>query len=352
MKQTIRIAVGQGGDLWHEKFKSALATKVAQGYPLSYEVINLDRHDWRQLVIPFDIVIWKPAYMGPRTASHLKEKIYFLERYMGKIVVPNFNTIWHFESKVAQSYLIGQYNIASPATIVSFDYNDSIECLKSESMPLVFKLSHGAASQNVKLVRSKEEATRVIEQVFFQQLWDASKAKYHSRLQQLVTVMFKSWFWTKVRRKLLNDERVGVVYWQKFIPENSADLRITAIGDRYAFGFWRNNRPNDFRASGSGRIDYERAVPEAALKYCIDLNHRFGFDSMAYDLLFREGNFVITEISYAYLDTAIYKTQGYYELNPAGNLIYQRGQIWPQQLWVEWALSRIENREKSSTTAT
>ena len=49
------------------------------------------------------------------------------------------------------------------------------------------------------------------------------------------------------------------ILWQEFIPDNQRDFRVTIIGRRYAFVFWRNNRPGDFRASGSGLIDYDVA---------------------------------------------------------------------------------------------
>jgi hypothetical protein len=115
------------------------------------------------------------------------------------------------------------------------------------------------------------------------------------------------------------------------------------IGDRYAFGFWRNNRPNDFRASGSGQIDFERAVPETLLRYCIGVNRELGFDSMAYDILFTKDKFVITEMSYAYLDSAPYNSRGYYELVD-DNLVLRERHTWPQELWVEWALYLGERR--------
>lgn len=46
------------------------------------------------------------------------------------------------------------------------------------------------------------------------------------------------------------------VYFQKFLPNNTYDIRITVIGER-CFGFIRYNRENDFRASGSGKIEYD-----------------------------------------------------------------------------------------------
>ena len=80
----------------------ALDAKIKLGYPIHYVLVDIDRHDWMQVIAPFDIVIWFGSYTTPAYAAHYKEKIYFIERHLGKLVVPNFETVWTFESKVAK----------------------------------------------------------------------------------------------------------------------------------------------------------------------------------------------------------------------------------------------------------
>jgi glutathione synthase/RimK-type ligase-like ATP-grasp enzyme len=240
-----------------------------------------------------------------------------LEHLLGKLVVPNYRTIWHFESKVAQSYVFATQGIPTPRTFVSFDYADCAEALSQAKMPLVFKKSHGSQSRNVRLVKDCREADALASQALFQQRWDMTNAPSSSRPLRALANVFNRWFWAKVAQVATQDERHGVVYWQEFVRGNSADLRITAIGDRYAFGFWRNNRPGDFRASGSGRIDYDRAIPESLVRYCMGMNKRFEFDSMAYDILFDHDRFLLTEMSYATVDYAIHEARGSYRLDDA-----------------------------------
>src|ERR1041385_1478455 len=73
------------------------------------------------------------------------------------------------------------------------------------------------------------------------------------------------------------------VYFQKFLPGNNYDTRITVIGDR-AFGFRRYTRDNDFRSSGSGRLDYDiRGIDEECLRVAFEISKKMGFQSMAYD---------------------------------------------------------------------
>ena len=296
-------------------------------------------------IVPFDLVMWQPEYMGPKSQSFIKEKVYFIQNYLGKRVFPNFNTIWHFESKVAQSYFFKFAGIKTPNTFVSFDYHDALEKIANTRFPLVFKKSYGAASQNVRLVQKHQEAQHLIEQVFCQQAWDEAKQRYPSWFVRLNKSIFKAWFWAKIWQKISHGEFYNVIYWQEFIEKNNADLRITVIGEKYAFGFWRNNRPGDFRASGSGRLDYQRPIPEDALRYCIEINRKFGLDSMAYDLLFQENEFLISEMSYGYLDKAIYNAPGYYVMED-GAMQFNQRHTWPEELWVEWAIQTLERDDR------
>ena len=51
----------------------------------------------------------------------------------------------------------------------------------------------------------------------------------------------------------------GYIYFQEFIPGNEFDIRIIVVGDK-AFAIKRMVRKNDFRASGSGIIFYEKKI--------------------------------------------------------------------------------------------
>jgi glutathione synthase/RimK-type ligase-like ATP-grasp enzyme len=338
-KSLIRVAIGYSENLWHEKFADALKTRIEQGYPFDFDVVHLDHHDWLDVIQPYDVVLWKPTYMGPRSVSYFKEKIYFLEKYLHKLVLPNFATIWTFESKIAQSYLFHAKQVPIPETFVSFRLGDSLSGLQNARYPLVFKKSFGAASKNVRIMRNRSEAEKIVRMAFNREVWDSLLEHHSSKLVRVMRNIGKPWFWARLRDKILNEEIYGQAYWQEFIPGNEADLRITVVGNCYAYGFWRLNRPNDFRASGSGRLDFQREIPVDLLRYCMNLSGELDFDSMAYDIIFKGGQFVVTEISYGYLDTAPNRSRGYYELD-ADDITLHEGHFWPEELWVKWLLKR------------
>lgn len=84
------------------------------------------------------------------------------------------------------------------------------------------------------------------------------------------------------------------------------------IGGR-AFAFRRLNRVNDFRSSGSGRIDYDiNKIDLKIVSKALEISQALGFQSMAYDSLYDEnGDVSFCEISYTYVASAIYHCPGY-----------------------------------------
>jgi len=304
------------GNNWAYRFAMSLKEEGAD-----CDIVDMDKSDWIDRIKPYDVLIWKPQFMGVRSSQILKEKIYFIQHFMKKRVYPNYETVWHFDSKIAQSYIFKYQEIRTPPTFVSFDYNEAVHHARRLRYPVVLKESGGASSSAVSLVKSGKELIRYINRIF---LWENLLAR-------------------KLSSRLF--DRFGQIYTQAFLRGNPADLRINIIGDHYAFGFWRKNRDNDFRASGSGRIDYEKELPEHIISYCAKISRMNHFDSMAYDILFRKDKFYIIEMSYGYNDKAVYNSGGYYILDDACRVSkFVEGHYWPQQLWVKWLLDNLRKQ--------
>jgi len=292
---------------WSNKF-----IEVLELYKLDYCKIFIDKDDWINMVKQCDVLIWKPKFMGPMSSSFFKEKVFFIQYVLGKRIYPNFETIWHFDSKIAQKYIFDNSNIKTPKTYVIFDYNEAISKSMTIKYPIVLKKSNGAGSANVKLIKNKIQFQKVI---------------------------IKEFIFRRIMANILKFgiDPFGYVYFQEFIKDNKRDLRINIIGDRYAVGFWRENRRNDFRASGSGKIDYTREIPKEVIEYCARISKENKFDSMAYDVLFKDGDFVIIEMSYGFVDKAFYNASGYYELDEDGRVSnFIARNTWPQELWIKW----------------
>lgn len=137
---------------------------------------------------------------------------------------------------------------------------------------------------------------------------------------------------------------------QEFCPGNTGDLRLNVIGDR-VMGFRRRNRPGDFRASGSGLLDYPSELPQDAIELAWKISTQAGFDSMAYDFVRRGDAWTILEISYAYVDAAVRDCAFYYDMK-TGAKTDKRG-VYPEDFILEDFLSRHYQRfRKSPSLAT
>jgi hypothetical protein len=81
-------------------------------------------------------------------------------------------------------------------------------------------------------------------------------------------------------------KEINYLYFQEFIPNNDSDTRIIVI-DGKAFGIKRMNRKNDFRASGSGFILYEKEHIDIILvKTAFDIHKKLNAQCIAYDFVY------------------------------------------------------------------
>lgn len=300
---------------WSDKFIGFL-----ENLDIKHEVVDMDCSNWIENVEKVDLIIWKPEFMGVRSSQIIKEKVYFMQHIMKKRVFPNYETIWHFDSKISQSYLFQYKKIKTPKTFSSFNYNEAINKANNSEYPIVVKESNGAGSSGVKLIKSHRQMVKYINKRF---LWENIFAR-------------------KISSRLF--DRFGQIYLQEFLPSNDSDLRITVIGCKFAFGFWRKNRDDDFRASGSGKLDYKTSIPTEIIEYCCKISADNNFDSMAYDILFKDGDYHIIEMSYGYNETAIYKCEGFYLLDDNCEVsTFKLGHYWPQELWMKWIMNNEDS---------
>jgi hypothetical protein len=132
----------------------------------------------------------------------------------------------------------------------------------------------------------------------------------------------------KIRQMNREVERErGYVYFQDFIAGNDFDTRITIIGNR-AFGFTRNVRPGDFRASGSGDINYDVSqINMQCVRTAFEIAGKIGSQSLAFDFVSDEQRRpLILEVSYCYDSRAVYACQGHWD----EQLKWHLGHMWPQ----------------------
>jgi glutathione synthase/RimK-type ligase-like ATP-grasp enzyme len=245
---------------------------------------------------------------------------------MGLRVYPDHDTVWHFDDKVAQKYVLEAIGAPFVDTWVFFDRDRALDFLSSATYPLVFKLRRGAASLNVRLVRSKREGAELVSLMFGRGLSPypvvgitqqaRGRAKGRGRGPMWVLRNAPRVMRGLLRRARAHDVERGYVMFQRYIPGNDHDVRVIVVGAR-AFVWRRDVRPGDFRASGSGRnvfLDHDEIdtrVVEHAFRIARDVRSQ----SLALDFVYEPGSGepVMLEISFAAVPEVFHGCKGYFD---------------------------------------
>ena len=261
---------------------------------IKYKLVDCYRSDIVNELKGFDVLMWHHNQANPKDLIFAKKLLFSLEQ-SGIKIFPNFNTAWHFDDKVAQKYLLEAINAPLVPSFVFYSKKTALNWVQQTSFPKVFKLSRGAGSANVKLVKNKKNATKLINQAFsngFKQYDSFSNLaerwrKYKKGQTDLwdVTKGFLRLFKEPRYSKIIGNE-IGYVYFQDFIPKNEYDIRIIAI-DGKAFGLKRMVRTGDFRASGSGDFKVDRKeFDERCVEIAFKINDKLKAQCLAYDFIF------------------------------------------------------------------
>lgn len=313
--------------------------------------IDLKKENFLNDVRECDGVMWHYRHT-PQDKQIASKVLPAIECGMNIPVFPNFYTRWHFDEKVAQNYLFDAIKLPHIPSWVFWKYEDAMRFLESEKeFPLVFKLSCGAGSANICKLNEKNEAIEIIEKMFGAGVFPYTDNEYRNysmdglrnypafteRLNYAIRyVKNKKMPPMPAYWQLQKD----YVYFQKFMPDNSYDIRITIIGNR-AFGFIRHNRKDDFRASGSGKIEYDQTkIPLNAIEIAFQLAKKAHLQSVGIDFLLNEKKEpLINEMSYGFSAKAVHECPGYWD----DQLVWHDGHVWPEHAQAEDFLNMIRS---------
>lgn len=265
-----------------------------------------------------------------------------IARYSSIPCYPTSEQIFSYDDKLKQKMLSDLHGIPLVKTDIFFDKKKALQFLSTASFPMVFKLKGGAGSMNVMLLKSRKKAERYVKLMFGEGIepersflpgtlrreYFDPKREFHRLLGDFVRLL-----------KGLDANPVYVreknyFYAQKFLPDNDHDIRITIIGDK-AFGFCRYNREGDFRASGSGKIDYNISdIPMECVLMSFDLAKKLGLVCVAVDFLRDGDDYRIVEFSYTFDSFAVAQCPGFW----SESLEFQRKQHIPEYLHLLWLL--------------
>jgi len=288
----------------------------------------------------YDVLMWHWHHNDYKAILFARQLIYSLE-LMGKKVFPNSATVWYFDDKVGQKYLLEAVNVPIVKSYVFYDDKEALRWSEKTQYPIVVKLRGGAGASNVKLMHNYSEATKYIEKAFKQgfginrfnplkeRIW---KFKRDKNLESFINIL------KGIGRVLVPNEKLSrlpveknYLYAQDFAPNNDSDIRVIVIGTR-AFAIKRMVRENDFRASGSGNIVYDpKQIPLECVLIAFETNKKIRSQCTAYDFVFLEGKPLIIEVGYGFDQRGYLQCPGYWD----ENLNWIDGKFTPEYFMIE-----------------
>ncbi|MGF1672028.1 MAG: RimK family alpha-L-glutamate ligase [Balneolaceae bacterium] len=321
---------------------------------IPFKKVNCYRNDIISELSGCDGLMWHFHQSNPKDVLFARQLLYSLES-AGFHVFPDFHTCWHFDDKVGQKYLLEAKGAPLVPSYVFYSRKEALDWIDRIRFPIIFKLRTGAGSANVQLIESKNDAKKCIYKAFgrgYRQYDPLSNLKERWRKYRLgktdMDDMIKAcarFIYPTGHDRVAGREK-GYVYFQEFIAGNEYDIRVNII-DGKASAVRRKVRPNDFRASGSGEIDYDmNNIPLEAVEIAFSLTEKLKFQSMAYDFVMDGNKPKIVELSYGFgfLPTD-FKT-GYWD----SDLNFHEGAFNPFGWMVDGFVKQIQKKSKTIKT--
>lgn len=316
MKIAIHEHTGSYSDQWIE---------YCNKNEVAYKIVNCYNSDIISQLDDCDGLMWHWDLNDYKAKLFARQLILSCEK-KGIKVFPDVNTSWHYDDKVGQKYLLEAIEAPIVNSYVFYSKKDALTWIQQASFPKVFKLRGGASSVNVKLVKTKSIAEKLIKKAFgngfpftnpYNTLKDdvlkLKRNKNISNVKKAVKSCARIFIPSELR--YFSPKEKGYIYFQDFVPDNNYDTRLVVIGNR-CFGARRYCRENDFRASGGDRSSFEpELIDVESVKIAFEVSKKLITQSLAFDFMVEQGKHKIIEISYCFPSEIASLCKGYWDEN-------------------------------------
>lgn len=315
---------------------------------ISFKTVNCYSNSIIEDLKDCDAILWHHNHAYPKDQLFAKQLLFALEQ-AGKIVFPDFNTAWHFDDKLAQKYLFEANQIQSVKTYAYYQKEEALKWLENTALPKVFKLRRGAGSRNIFLLRTHKQAREAINKAFgrgFRQynaiggVKEAIRKFFIGKNNIIDVAKAVAHLIYPIKLELAIGRERGYVLFQDFIPDNTYDIRVIVI-DGKAFAIKRMVRPNDFRASGSGFIKYEKHhFKDSLIAHSFEVADTLKSSCLAIDYVFDGVTPLIVEVSYGFAKKGYDHCTGYWDKE----LKWHPGSFNPYGWMIESVIRKIQEK--------
>lgn len=253
---------------------------------LSFSEIDFRKDNYKDKIV----VYTSSEDPGYYYKDYIEDVILGLQ-YQGARLLPEFKFLRANNNKVFMEILRDLSALDAVKNIKSLHLG-TIEDLQnkhiSDNLQRVIKTARGAMGKDVLLSANKSELIKKSKQIsrtryLFKELWDIKNAIKHKGFVRS----------SKYRRKFIV---------QNYVSGLSNDWKILIYYNRY-FILKRQNRKDDFRASGSGMIEFVKNIPQGILDFAGQVYQEFNTPHLSIDVGFDGKEFYLIEFQALYFGT-------------------------------------------------
>jgi glutathione synthase/RimK-type ligase-like ATP-grasp enzyme len=223
--------------------------------------------------------------------SYIEDVVFHLEQ-QGFNILPAYAFLKAHNNKVAMELLRERCGLDSVQTIQTRTFG-TLEDLKREAQhfnyPVVIKPASGAMSKGVSKADNADELIRAAKRI------SRTLMPFHDIKELLRKIKYRSYY----RRESFFRAKFVV---QNLIEGLSNDWKVLVYGDK-CFALCRNNRPNDFRASGSGNFIFRKDLPDGMLDFALSVRKHFKVPHISLDIGFDGQKFHLIEFQFLHFGT-------------------------------------------------
>lgn len=192
------------------------------------------------------------------------EDTILLLKSSGAVLIPEFELFRAHHNKAIMEGLRRLLHNDSFKTITSYAYasKDSYFAAKDKppmTFPVVVKPSAGAGSSGVKLAYDEKSLVKIISRISRVLHWEYNILYGYWLIERLWALYWKlrgrpnEYFMPRAKKFII----------QNFIPDLKFDYKVLVFDKKY-YVLKRENRDNDFRASGSGKFIFPDSLKEVS----------------------------------------------------------------------------------------
>jgi len=265
-----------------------------------------------------DAFMWR-CPSSAHVRAYAKRFLYALEAGLGIAVFPSLKSSWYFEDKLAQRYFFSAADIPCARTDVFWTREAAEQFCASACYPFVLKLAGGHQSANVRMVRNRREAKFYVEELFghgVASLGYRPASRSRVLLRRLRAAAQTLGGHNPYVPGADAELHYGYFYAQEFLPGNEFEISVIIVGNR-AFAVRRFIQPGDFRTRGSsGRMDWDpEQIGEDVIRLAFHTAQKLGTQTVALDILHRDREPVVMELTANYASWVVRKCPGHWVLH-------------------------------------